>query len=147
MCVMDIVTSCPTDLTIQDVARIAGRSVKTVRRAVHAGKLPMHYVEGARGPQLVFRPEEIERWQAQRAVTGEDSPRRGRRQRRNPVRKPPGSGPTLDALAAALTEQGSSISRLSERLAQQEARLDSAMEMLAGLAARLRVPAREEQLV
>ncbi|MDB5057549.1 MAG: hypothetical protein JWO59_1021 [Chloroflexi bacterium] len=142
---MEIVDACPNDLTVQDVARIAGRSVKTVRRAVHAGQLPMRYVLGLRGPQLVFQPEEIERWQVQR-TSGATLAKAGRKRQRGGSRKLPGVAPKVAALVALLEEQKSTISYLTERLAEQEARLDKASALLAELVSRLGDQTKEESV-
>jgi uncharacterized coiled-coil protein SlyX len=133
---MEIVDACPNDLTVQDAARIAGRSVKTVRRAVHAGQLPMRYVLGLRGPQLVFQPEEIERWQVQRS-TGTSAVKPGRRRQRGGTRKQSGVAPKVAALVTVLEEQKSTITYLTDRLAEQESRLDKAQALLAELVSRL----------
>jgi predicted DNA-binding transcriptional regulator AlpA len=52
------------DLSVRDVLVFAGVSDKTLRRAVRAGELPRRYILGARGPQLVFRRVDVERWLA-----------------------------------------------------------------------------------
>jgi hypothetical protein len=132
---------------VQDAARIAGRSVKTVRRAVHAGQLPMRYVLGLRGPQLVFQPDEIERWQVERTAAGVTTAPVGRRRQRGPGRKQSGPEAKVGTLIAVVEEQRAMIAFLTERLAQQEERLDKALALLAELASRLREPDRRPQPV
>jgi Helix-turn-helix domain len=142
---MNFVESCPGDLSVQDVARLAGRSVKTVRRAVHAGQLPMRYVLGLRGPQLVFQPEEIERWHGQRIAAGVASTRSGRHRSRRPARRKTSSIPKAAMLLALAEEQRSMVAFLTERLSYQEVRIDTAQQMLAELSAQLATLVRQEQ--
>lgn len=137
---MEIVENTPNDLTVHDVARLAGRSVKTVRRAVHAGQLPMRYVLGLRGPQLVFLPEEIEHWQLKR-TDGRRKPRAARKRRTGSAR---GSGATA-ALRAALEEQRAIIDQLSAKLGDQEIRLSRLQAMIDGMLQT--VPIAEESFV
>jgi Helix-turn-helix domain len=134
---MEIVDSSPTDLTVEDAARIAGRSVKTVRRAVHAGQLPMRYVLGLRGPQLVFQPFEIARWQAGRSSTGDARAKTVSRPRPTQPRTRSGRVPGVEALLATVEKMGATVAALSKRLADQECKLDSAHSLLSELAHRI----------
>lgn len=54
------------DISLEDAAEMVRCSTKTVRRAVGEDRLPRRYVMGARGPMLVFRRDELERWMGSR---------------------------------------------------------------------------------
>jgi hypothetical protein len=134
---MEIVDTSPTDLTVEDAARIAGRSIKTVRRAVHAGQLPMRYVLGLRGPQLVFQPFEVAHWQSGRAATGELRAKTATRPRPRQPGMRSARASSVEALLATVEEMSATIAELGRRLADQECKLDSANSLLAELARKL----------
>jgi len=58
------------DLTLKEAALLAACSVKTLRRAIHgatAPALPMHYVDGVSGAQIMVRRADLLQWQRERA--------------------------------------------------------------------------------
>lgn len=61
-------TAKPPDiwLTVKDAASLAGCCTKTVRRAVHTGRLAYQYVDSPRGPQLALTPPAVGAWLRQR---------------------------------------------------------------------------------
>jgi hypothetical protein len=69
---MNIVELSEDDIMLEQAAQMANRSTKTVRRAVQDGLLPRRYVMGPRGPQLVFRRPELDRWLEVRSRRGSD---------------------------------------------------------------------------
>jgi uncharacterized coiled-coil protein SlyX len=103
----------------------------------------MHYVLGLRGPQLVFHPEEIEQWQVERSALATTA-RTGRKRQRVHARRQSGPVPKVAALVTLLEEQRSTIVYLTERLSEQEARLDKAQALLAELVGRLGDQVREQ---
>jgi excisionase family DNA binding protein len=50
------------ELTLQAAATYAECSVKTLRRAIHAGKLQHTYAIGQHGPQYLITRAELDRW-------------------------------------------------------------------------------------
>jgi len=58
------------DLTLKEAALLAACSVKTLRRAIHgatAPALPMHYVDGVSGAQIMIRRADLLHWQRERS--------------------------------------------------------------------------------
>jgi len=55
-----------SDLDLPAAAALAGRSVKTLRRAIKSGRLPSRYVVGRHGPQLVCSRADVDSWLIQR---------------------------------------------------------------------------------
>ncbi len=58
------------DLTLKEAALLAACSVKTLRRAIHgatAPALPMHYVDGVSGAQIMVRRADLLHWQRERS--------------------------------------------------------------------------------
>jgi len=64
----------PADLTLRQAATLAGCSVKTLRRAIHAGDLPGRYASTAHGAQLILPYADVERWIAQRQAPATSAP-------------------------------------------------------------------------
>lgn len=62
------------DLTLRQAAALAGCSVKTLRRAIHAGELPSRYASTAHGAQLILPHADIERWIGQRQAAATPAP-------------------------------------------------------------------------
>ena len=54
------------DLTLAEAAALAGRSAKTLRRAVRSGRLPRRYTTGPYGPRIVFARADVQRFLGQR---------------------------------------------------------------------------------
>jgi hypothetical protein len=104
---------------------------------VHAGQLPMRYVLGLRGPQLVFQPFEVAHWQAARTSAGEVRARSGARSKARQARARSNRVPNVESLLATVEEMSTSITALSRRLASQESKRESANLLLVELARRL----------
>ncbi len=54
------------ELTLAEAAALAGRSAKTLRRAVSSGQLPRRYTTGPYGPRMVFARADVQRFLGQR---------------------------------------------------------------------------------
>lgn len=67
---LPIVERSDHDLTLDEAAYLAGRSPKTLRRAVRSGELPRRYILGPRGPQLVFESAALRAWISARIPFG-----------------------------------------------------------------------------
>jgi hypothetical protein len=142
---MQIVKPTDEDLSLADATRLTGYGAeKTLRRAVRAGELPRRYIMTARGPALVFRRADVERWSAQR--------RQGRRQRAavpTPVPTMTHSA-VLDAVCRmneTLTSSRTAIAGMLRQLEQHEQQLGSARATIDRLRAQLAhadAPARQD---
>lgn len=63
------------DLTLRQAAALAGCSVKTLRRAIHAGELPNRYVSTAYGAQLILPYADVDAWiEKRRPTASPDAP-------------------------------------------------------------------------
>jgi len=132
---MEIITATSEQITLEEMAALADCNPKTIRRAVGVGSLPRHYVSSARGPQLVFQPDDVQRWLEER---------RGRHQgRRAHPRRPTGAPPwaslhsDLERLHSTMGENQRMITALLDRLTTQLGALSELQASTADLARRL----------
>jgi hypothetical protein len=129
---MNIVEPSPEDVTLRAAMDLAGVSDKTLRRAVHAGELPRHYIQTPRGLQLVFRRADLERWMAAHT-------------RRRRVVVPPPAPPVIHAavrdavlpLIAVLDRAQAAMAAVFRQLERHEQQLASARTTIDRLIAQL----------
>lgn len=133
---MNIVPSTPDDVTLQEAARLAERSTKTLRRAVQDGHLVRRYVLGPRGPQLVFNQTELLTWLGGKAARrhtvsrGNTSGALTRQEYTSLVER-------VAQLHETLDEIGMAVAHLTTKVQEQDMAITTAQVALATLAGRI----------
>jgi hypothetical protein len=133
---MNIVELSEDDIMLEEAARMANRSTKTVRRAVQDGLLPRRYVMGPRGPQLVFQRPELDRWlevRSRRSSDGSESGGRGGASREDWA----AFRSVVLQLHNTLEESRASIAHIGTRLHDQHEALSQTQASISALAERL----------
>ena len=135
---MNIVDASAGDITLDEAARLASRSAKTLRRAVQSGTLPRRYVIGERGPQLVFDRVDLDHWLRGR-VGKSRVRRRSKRQHEEPTNQPnwPDFLATVANLQIALNENSAGILQLTIALRDQANAMIDAEKALEHLTVKL----------
>ena len=133
---MDIVDSSPDHLNLHVASRLAGCSTKTLRRAIQDGHFPRHYVLSPRGPQLVFRRQDLEHWVAERGAKSRMQPRaRGKRSPRG--RDWDEISAHISDLQATLTASRDILATLRVKLQEQDQVIANTQQLVFTLTARL----------
>ena len=117
---LPIVERADQDLTLEEAAWLAGRSAKTLRRAVHSGGLPRRYVLGPRGPQLMFEQPALRSWIATLVPAGRATISRDGAHSRAAPRDIARMIATLAQLHRALQDNQAMLAQLAARLRDQE---------------------------
>lgn len=137
MTTMNIVEKGSDDITLAAAAALAGRSEKTLRRAVQNGQLLRRYVMTPRGPSLVFHRDELTGWIATLGAGGRG---KGRHPRARALGADSAFALVLDrvsALQQQLQESNARLSGLAEQLQVHDRALGQAQETIVALAERL----------
>ena len=125
------------ELTLAEAAALAGRSAKTLRRAVSSGQLPRRYTTGPYGPRMVFARADVQRFLGLREAQAQALSHRC------------AAEPALQAmqtrpLSATPPEGDGATTGLRERLAVLLAALSAIEGCLAALEGLSRDPSRAE---
>jgi len=118
------------ELTLAEAAALAGRSAKTLRRAVSSGQLPRRYTTGPYGPRMVFARADVQRFLGQREAQVQAlSHQRAAEPPRQATRtSPPSATSEANDAITQLREQVAALlaatAAIEQRLAALEGRLD-----------------------
>jgi len=132
---MESSTAPPEQITLDEAARLAACNPKTIRRAVARGRLPCQYVSSARGPRLVFQPEDVEHWIQGRR--GRHQGRHGRPQQPEGTSSAVGQQADMERLRHTIGENERKITALLNRLTTQLGALSELQASTAALTQRL----------